>query len=251
MVKISAVIITYNEASNIERCIQSVSKVADEIIVSDSFSVDETKNIAIKNGAIVFSKTFVGYGLTKNEANKLAQHDWILSLDADEEISIELQNTILEIKSNLDNNSVYIFKRLNNYCGQWIKHGGWYPDKKPRLFNKKFVQWNLAVVHETLEIPNNNNQIELDGNLLHYSYATVESHQRKIENYSTKGAEEAFKKNKKASLLKRFGSPIFKFVRDYVFKLGFLDGHYGLVIAFLSAKEVYLKYKKLHQLKLF
>lgn len=245
MIKISAVIITYNESINIARCINSIKTVVDEIIISDSNSTDDTTIIAQQLGAKVIVKGFDGYGKTKNFANNTATHNWILSIDADEALDDELAKSILKYKNKLNQNTVYEFKRLNNYCGTWIKHGGWYPDKKTRLFNKSNVNWNLAEVHETLDVPANFNIVLLPGKLLHYSYLTVESHLAKIEKYSTRGAEELFKKGKKTSWVKLYLSPTFRFIRDYLIKLGFLDGAYGFLIAKLTAKEVYLKYQKL------
>lgn len=245
MNKISAVIITYNESANIARCISSLKNVVDEVIVSDSNSTDETKNIAEQLGAKVFIRDFEGYGVTKNFANNESANNWILSLDADEELDKNLAEQIIFIKNCLAENTVYECQRLNNYCGTWIKHGGWYPDKKVRLFNKQHVKWNLAEVHETLEIPERYNKQLLNGKLLHYSYISVAEHLSKIEKYSTRGAEEAFKKGKKSSWVKLYLSPAFRFIRDYIFKLGFIDGKYGFIIAKLTAKEVYLKYKKL------
>lgn len=248
MSKISAVIITYNESANIARCIKSLKNVVDEIVVSDSNSEDDTKIIAEQLGAKVFVRGFEGYGATKNFANNQANNNWILSIDADEELDKILADHILNIKPNLNETTVYECQRLNNYCGTWIKHGGWYPDKKVRLFNKQHVKWNLAEVHETLEIPEHFNKHLLYGKLLHYSYTSVNGHLSKIEKYSTRGAEEALKKGKKSTWFKLYLSPAFRFIRDYIFKLGFLDGKYGFIIAKLTAKEVYLKYRKLKQL---
>jgi glycosyltransferase involved in cell wall biosynthesis len=245
MSSISAVIITYNESANIARCISSLKNVVDEITVSDSNSTDDTKNIAEQLGAKVFVRAFEGYGATKNFANNQATNNWIFSIDADEELDKNLADYILSIKPHLNETTVYECQRLNNYCGTWIKHGGWYPDKKVRLFNKQHVKWDLAEVHETLEIPAHYNKKLLNGKLLHYSYTSVAGHLSKIEKYSTRGAEEAFKKGKKSSWVKLYLSPAFRFIRDYIFKLGFLDGKYGFIIAKLTAKEVYLKYKKL------
>jgi len=248
MSSISAVIITYNESANIARCISSLKNVVDEITVSDSNSTDDTKNIAEQLGAKVFVRAFEGYGATKNFANNQATNNWIFSIDADEELNKNLADYILSIKPHLNETTVYECQRLNNYCGTWIKHGGWYPDKKVRLFNKQHVKWDLAEVHETLEIPAHYNKKLLNGKLLHYSYTSVAGHLSKIEKYSTRGAEEAFKKGKKSSWVKLYLSPAFRFIRDYIFKLGFLDGKYGFIIAKLTAKEVYLKYKKLKML---
>lgn len=249
MSKLSAVIITYNESAHIARCINSLKHIVDEIIVVDSLSTDNTQTIATELGAKVVTRPFEGYGATKNFANEQASADWILSIDADEALDDELAHSILTVKTHLTEHVVYEFNRLNNYCGTWIRYGGWYPDRKIRLFNKQHVKWNLAEVHETLEIPEYFNKHLLKGKLLHYSYTSVAGHLSKIEKYSTRGAEEAFKKGKKSNWLKLYLSPAFRFIRDYIFKLGFLDGKYGFIIAKLTAKEVYLKYSKLEQIQ--
>ena len=248
MSRISAVIITFNESNNIARCIRSLSTVADEILISDSYSSDDTIKIAEGLGAKVILHQFSGYGATKNNANDHAQYDWILSVDADEEPDEQLIQSISGIKEELHTDTVYEFQRLNNYCGKWIKHGGWYPDKKVRLFNRSQIKWNFAEVHETLEIPPYFKRVLLEGKLLHYSYTNVPGHLEKVEKYSTRGAEEAKKRGKRSSFIKIYLSPSFRFLRDYIFKLGFLDGYYGFVIARITAKEVYLKYKKLNAL---
>lgn len=244
---ISAVIITYNEERNIARCIASLKEVADEIIVSDSFSADNTVAIAESLGAKVIKRAFTGYGDTKNAANDRATYPWILSIDADEALDEKMRQHLLNLKKELKHDVVYEVHRLNNYCGQWIHHGGWYPDIKPRLFNKTQVQWNLAEVHETLMVPAHFNLIKLEGKLLHYSYTSIEEHRKKMDVYSTRGAKELHARGKKATFIKRYLSPLFRFTRDYIFKFGFLDGKYGWVIASLTAKEVYLKYKKLEE----
>jgi len=246
--KLSVVIITFNEAHRIKRCIDSVSEVADEIVVVDSFSTDDTITIAKSLGANVIEHVFKGYGESKNLANSNATNDWILSMDADEVLDKRLVKSILNLKQNFNNNAVYEFRRLNNYCGKWIRFGAWRSDDKIRIFNKKYVKWNLAEVHENLVIPPNFETKKLKGNLLHYSYSSTQSHLNKINKYSTLGAEEAFKKGKKASFIKIYFSPLFRFVRDYLFLLGFLDGKEGFIIAWLTAKEVRLKYQYLREL---
>ena len=245
---LSVTIITYNEAKNIERCIQSVKYIANDIVVIDSFSTDNTVEIAKQLGANVFNHPFNGYGESKNLAKNIAKNDWILSIDADEVLDEKLVKSILDLKGKLNNNTVYEFSRLNNYCGKWIRFGAWRSDNKIRIFNKIAVKWNLAEVHESLIIPENFVIQKLKGKLLHYSYASVASHLNKIKKYSTLGAEEAFKKGKQAHFIKIYFSPVFRFLRDYIFMLGFLDGKFGFIIAKLTAKEVYLKYKKLMEL---
>ncbi len=246
---LSVTIITHNEAKNIERCLRSVKAITDDVVIIDSFSTDDTTAIAKQLGANVFNHSFNGYGESKNLANEKAKNDWILSIDADEVLDEKLLKSILNLKDKLNNTTVYEFSRLNNYCGKWIRFGAWRSDNKIRIFNKTAVKWNLAEVHENLLIPENFEVQKLQGKLLHYSYATVASHLNKIEKYSTLGAEEAYKKGKQASFIKIYFSPVFRFIRDYILMLGFLDGKYGFIIASLTAKEVYLKYKKLKKLQ--
>jgi glycosyltransferase involved in cell wall biosynthesis len=249
MNKLSAVIITYNEEATIARCIHSLLSVVDEIVVSDSLSTDETVSIAKSLGAKVIIRPFVGYGATKNFANYTTLNDWVLSIDADEALDETLASEILQLKKQFAEQTVYEVQRLNNYCGKWVRYGGWYPDKKIRLFNKQDISWNLAEVHETLEIPKHYKKITLQGSLLHYSYTTIKDHYLKIDKYSTRGALEAFKNGKQASVTKIYISPLFRFIRNYFIKLGCLDGKTGFIIARLTAREVYLKYKKLQALK--
>jgi glycosyltransferase involved in cell wall biosynthesis len=247
MQNISAVIITYNEARNIERCILSLKDVADEILVLDSFSTDTTKAICEKLGVRFEERAWEGYSASKNHANSIAKNDWILSLDADEELSETLKNSILSEKKILNNSSVYAFNRKTNYCGKWINHCGWYPDKKIRLFHRKTTSWQ-GDIHETLLFPSSIAVMHLQGDLLHYSFSTKEEHEKKSETYAILAAQDLYKKGKRASFIKRKISPLIRFVRDYVIKLGFLDGKEGLEICTIAAKTNCLKYKKLHEM---
>jgi (heptosyl)LPS beta-1,4-glucosyltransferase len=150
-VKISAVILTFNEEKNIERCLDSLVGVVDEIIVMDSFSTDYTEKICLRYSVSFIQRKWEGYAQAKNYGNSLAENDIILSIDADEALSKELQNDIIERKKS-GFTGCFRVKRLNNYCGKWIKHCGWYPDKKIRVFDKKRTAWKGDFVHETLEI---------------------------------------------------------------------------------------------------
>lgn len=248
MCKISAVIITYNEEKNIGRCIASALKVADEIIVLDSFSNDATASICKQYPKVrFFERAWEGYSKSKNYANNQASHSYILSLDADEEVTDELAHAILKEKENLK--GAYAFNRLTNYCGFWIKHCGWYPDTKVRLFPKGKARWEGDYVHEKLKLDSDVSIKLLNGNLNHYSYYTVEEHRQRIEKYSDLHAQNMFAEGKKASFVKLYLSPIFKFIKTYILQLGVMDGYHGYIISVLSAKAVYLKYKKLKALQ--
>jgi len=247
MEKYSVVIITFNEEKNIKKCLDSVANLSDDIIIIDSFSTDKTQEICEKYNNLRFVKhKWEGYSKTKNYGNLLAKYDYILSLDADEVISLELEKSIQEIEKL---SGAYEFNRMTNYCGSWVKHCGWYPDKKLRIFNKKEIYWEGDFVHETLVIPSDIKINFLKGDLFHYSYYTLEDHYKQIENYSTLHAKKMLQAGKKASSFKLFISPMFKFIRTYFLQLGFLDGIAGYNIARISAKAVKLKYQKLKSLQ--
>lgn len=243
--KLSVVIITYNEERNIERCINSVQEIADEIIIVDSYSTDRTKDICQQYSVKFFEKKWSGYSDQKNYADNLARFDWIFSIDADEEVSYELKNSIFSIKENEYENVVFSVNRLTNYCGKWIRHCGWYPDTKIRIFNRNLVIWNDQMVHEELKIPDNFNTINLRGDLNHYSYYTIKDHLRQTQKFTDLSAEQAIKLGKKAGIEKLILNPIWKFLRDYIIKMGFLDGKSGFDVCRISAYATYLKYKKI------
>ena len=243
--QISVTIITFNEANNIQRCLQSVASVADEIIVIDSYSTDQTAEIARQCGATVISQKFLGHIEQKNLAISYANHDYILSLDADEALDEQLASVILSIKKAGVPAQAYWVNRFNNYCGQWIKFGAWRSDKKIRLFNKHYGTWGGINPHDRIVLSESVQPETLKGNLLHWSYNSITEHQNKVYKYAEIAALAYQKTGKKSSVFKIVMSPVFRFVRDYFFKLGLLDGKNGLIIAALTAKEVYLKYKLL------
>lgn len=246
MLKISAIIITKNEAHHIAKCLSALKNLVDDILVVDAYSTDNTKAIAEENGARVIQKEWEGYAKTKNFANSKAYHDWILSIDADEVLSNELIQQIKAIP--LRAGTVYALDRINNFCGQWIKHSGWYPDWKIRLFDRNEVYWVGAYVHEKLKYPTDYELVKLSGKLYHYSYSTLEDHKKRIETYSQLAAEEMHANGKKASFIKMYLSPASRFLKTLLLKRAFLDGKNGWIISKRNALLVYLKYKKLKQL---
>lgn len=248
MTPISVVIITFNESLNIERCIKSVQHIADEIIVVDSYSKDNTIEIAKSLGAKVFSHPFEGHIQQKNYAITLASHKHILSLDADEWLEPALNAEILNIKEHF-NADGYVFNRLNNYCGKWIKHGAWYPDKKLRLWNSEKGKWQGLNPHDEYVMESNSVIEYKPFNILHQSYRNTNEHSKQSEYFSTLAAKAYFQNNKKSSWTKIILSPLFRFIRDYFFKAGFLDGKYGFIIAKNTANEVFKKYLKLKKLQ--
>jgi len=245
MRKLSAVIITYNEARNIKRCIASLQGVADEIVVVDSFSTDATPSICKGLNVQFHQREWKGYSKQKNYGNGLASNDWILSIDADETLSEELKTAILTEKE-FGKGFNYSFNRLTNYCGKWIHHSGWYPDTKVKMFNRTKDDWQ-GEVHEKPTVDPSTVK-KLKGDLLHYSYHSVSDHVKRTDVYSTLGAKELFETGKKASKLKLLFNPWLKFNKMYFIKLGFLDGMAGFTIALITAYGTFLKYIKLYYL---
>ena len=184
MIKISIAVITYNEEDNITRCLQSVKGLADEIIVVDSFSEDKTTQKAEELGARVIKRPFPGHIEQKNFAIDQTKFDWVLSLDADEALSSELKNSLEKIKMGDPPSETYgfFFNRLTNYAGLWIKHCGWYPDKKLRLFHKKHARWAGLNPHDIIEMKPQSKTAFLSGNLLHYSYTSISDHVNQTNN---------------------------------------------------------------------
>jgi glycosyltransferase involved in cell wall biosynthesis len=247
-VKISAVIICFNEERNIERCINSVLPVADEILVLDSFSNDRTIEICHKLGVRLEQHAFDGHIEQKNRAMHMAKFDVVLSLDADEALTEELQKSILEVKSNWQQKA-YKFNRKTNYCGQWINHCGWYPDTKIRLWDRKIGKWGGYNPHDKVELKKDIEAKWLKGDLAHYSFYSVDEHKNKVARYSTIKAKAVFARGKKSSQIKVLFAPVFKFFWSYFVRLGFLDGAAGFTICSLSAKESKLTYQKILRLQ--
>ena len=246
--KISATIITLNEERNIERCIESLRGIVDEIIVLDAFSEDRTKDICVAANVRFEQRKWEGYAASKNYLNGLAQHDYILSLDADEALDENLRNEILRVKM-IEAPGVYSVNRLTNYCGKWIKHGGWYPDVKVRLFPREGSYWTGAHVHEELVFPEPLAVEELSGHLEHYSYYSFEDHRKRADNYSALTAIKFYEQGKRVGPLKPIVSAVGRFISMYIIKSGFLDGRMGFKIAWISAQSNVFKYKELLRLQ--
>ena len=249
MEQISVVIITYNEEKNIARCIKSVQGIADEIVVLDSFSSDNTVRIARSLGAKVFQQPFAGYVQQKNSALELAAHQYILSLDADEALSPELWRSIDRLKQTKFVFQAYAMSRSNFYCGKFIRHGTWYPDTKVRLFDKNLLRWEGLEVHEKIALPDRMAVYPLKGDLLHFTFSTVAEHKKNNDHYSTLAARSLYKKGKRIGFLKVIDSPVWAFINTLLLRLGFLDGYRGLAIASQQARYHYLKYAKLYKLQ--
>lgn len=248
MNEISAVIITQNEERNIGRCLESLADVADEIIVVDSGSTDGTEAICRKAGAHFEHHDWAGYSGQKNYANSLATKPWILSIDADEALSPTLRESLLTLKQQgLKPNTIYFMNRLTNYCGHWIRHCGWYPDQKCRLWPNGAVEWE-GEVHEELRYLQTHLLSEtLDGDLHHYSYYSVADHAARQVRYATLAAEKAHARGKRVSVLGVWLRPGWTFIRNYIFKGGLLDGQAGYTVCRMSAFYTFIKYALLRE----
>lgn len=247
MLKLSVVIITYNEERNIGRCIDSVKTVADEVVILDSLSKDRTAEIARQKGAVVYEQPFAGYTEQKNAALDLAAHPLVLSLDADEAIDGQLAESIKAVKEK-ESADGYTMNRCTNYCGKFIRHGSWYPDRKLRLFDKRKARWTGERIHEKVEMESDH-VTHLKGDILHYSYDTLNEHITQNNKFSTLSAEAYYAKGKKSSWAKMLLNPGWAFFQGYVLRAGFLDGFQGLVIAANVAHLTFMKYYKLYALQ--
>ncbi len=239
--RISATIVTLNEERNIGRAIGSLG-CADEIVVVDSGSHDATKEIAARLGARVIEEPWRGYAAQKNFAAAAAANDWILSLDADESVTPELAGEILRLKQAGAQCDGYSFPRLAHYLGRWIRHGGWYPDRKVRLYDRRKGTWVGEYVHESVRVAGVVG--ELKGDLLHYTCASLSQHLRTLDRYTSLAAKEVAARGKPASMLRLLLDPGWTFFRAYVIQRGFLDGVQGLAIAWMAALYTFLKYAK-------
>ena len=245
---LSAVIITFNEERNIGRCLDSLRGVADEIVVVDSFSSDGTRAICLEKGARFLQHAFTGHIEQKNYALEQATYPIVLSLDADEALSEALRSSVLGALDNWQHDA-YAMNRLTNYCGQWIHHSGWYPDRKVRLFDKRKAHWGGTNPHDRVEMAEGSSTSWLAGDLLHYSYYTTQEHDERARKYAAIAAHAMFLQQKKGAWWRLWVSPVAKFIRNYILRLGLLDGRAGLRICYVSALETFWKYRDLRSLQ--
>ncbi len=246
-IRISAAVISYNEEGKIGPCLQSLVKVADEIIVVDSCSTDKTEEICRQYPVRFISHPFEGYVAQKNFAMREASYDYVLALDADERLSDELRDAILEVKKNWGDVDGYVMNRFNNYCGKWMHFSGWYPEKKIRLWDRRKAQWGGTDPHDFVYIPRKRTRT-LKGHLIHYAYLNLDEHLRQVHRFAEIAARAKYKKGEKASfVINVLLSPVFRFVKSYIFQLGFLDGYYGFVFCSTSATMTFFKYIRLYE----
>ncbi len=246
--KLSSIIIAKDEESNIKRCIESQIEVVDDVIVIvDSSTIDNTYEIAASfenvNAEIVEWK---GYGAAKNYALSKTKYDWVLWIDADEELTVELKKELQEFKKNEPQFNSYQIARRAFFLGKWIKHSGWYPSRVTRLFNKNYVSFNAKAVHENLIVEGSSGICRKDLN--HYTDPTIVHYFNKFNNYTTLAAKDLYANGKTATLSDIIIRPVFLFLKMYIFKRGFLDGLHGLILAVFSSTYVFTKYCKLWEL---
>ncbi|WP_299112773.1 glycosyltransferase family 2 protein [uncultured Winogradskyella sp.] len=249
MIKLSGVIITYNEERNIENCLRSLIDVVDEIVVVDSFSTDDTKTICQKFDVKFIEQKFLGYVEQKNFALSQASNDYIVSLDGDESLSKELQKSIVALKNNWKYDGYYS-NRFNNFCGQWIKHSDWYPNRKLRVFDRRKASWKGINPHDNIVLNDNSSPTrQLKGDILHITYQSYSEFNKKTEYFSTIASKAYYKEGKTSNFFKILFNPTWAFFKAYFLRLGFLDGLNGFIICVQTANITFLKYSKLYELQ--
>ncbi len=249
--KISATIITFNEAGNIRAACESLSW-ADEILVVDSQSTDRTRELAAESGARVLNRAWPGFTEQKQFATDQARHDWVLSLDADERVSAQLLQSIEELRRAPVETLAdgYSIARRSFYQGRWIRGGGWYPDRQLRLFNRRRGKWQGRHIHESFKLEAGAKLKDLSGDILHYTVTSAAHHHRMIgERYAPLAAQQLFEEGRHTSPLKIAAAAPSAFIRSYLLKAGFRDGLAGLSIASFAAHHAFLKHLLLWELQ--
>ena len=244
---ISVIIITFNEGKRLEAALKSVLGLASEIIVVDSHSTDDTVRIARKYTDLVFERKWTNFADQKNFANSKASSPWILSLDADERVSPGLREEILALKSGPEPGCAgFSIPRQVHYLGRWIRHSGWYPDRKVRLFRRAQARWEGDYVHEELVFDGSLERLRSP--IHHFTYDSIADHVARINNFSDLGAQKLYARRKKCRPVHLIGWPFGRFFKSYILKLGFLDGFPGLVISVLNGYSVFIRYAKLREI---
>ncbi len=244
--EISAVIITFNEEKRLEPALKSLAGLVSEIVVVDSFSTDNTFKLAKKYTNKVFQRKWSDYSEQKNYANTQASFPWILSLDADERISSELREEILEINKEEPECDGFSIPRQVYYLGKWIRHSGWYPDRKIRLFRKDRARWEGEYVHERLVIDGKIQKLR--GSIHHFTYRNISEHLDRINKFSELGAQKLYAKGKRCRWHQLVFMPIFRFMKSFFWRAGFLDGYPGFIVSVLNGYSIFLRYAKLREI---
>ena len=240
--RLSVIIITKNEEANIHACLESVAW-ADEIIVVDSGSTDDTVAICKNLGAKVYIHDWPGFGVQKNRALGYASKDWVLSLDADEHVTPELRAEIEAVLCNEQPSDSYLVPRLSNYCGRFMRHSGWYPDLLPRLFKRGKARFSDDLVHERLIVEGSTGTLR--GTLLHFAFDDLEEVLHKVNQYSSAGAKMMQQRGRKTNLAGAVVRGLWSFFRTYILRGGILDGGEGFMLAVSNAEGTYYRYLKL------
>jgi glycosyltransferase involved in cell wall biosynthesis len=239
---LSVIIITKNEQAAIADCLSSIAW-AEEIIVLDSGSTDDTVAICKSFGASVTNTDWPGFGAQKNRALALAKGDWVLSIDADERVSPVLRQEIEAAMANPEKNAAFRMPRQSSYCGQFIRHSGWWPDYVTRLFRRDSARFSDDLVHERVLVEGTTQTLMAP--LLHISYTSLEEVLEKTNRYSSDGAAMAYARGKRASLKMALLHGLWAFFRTYILRRGFLDGKMGFILAVSNAETTYYRYLKL------
>lgn len=242
--RLSVIIITKDEQDNIKDCLESV-KWADEIIVVDSGSTDQTEAICREYTDKFYVRDWPGFGVQKQRALELATYDWVLSIDADERVTPELQKEIESIINVDPIRSGYQIPRLSYYLGKGIRHAGWYPDYILRLVQRSRAHFSEDIVHERLVVDGGVDR--LSSHFMHFPHKDIAHHFQKINQYSSLSAEKMFKEGRSTNWIAIFAKPVFGFFRAYVLRKGFLDGWHGLAVSVSTSMLIYLKYIKLKE----
>lgn len=246
MPSLSVAMIVKNEAQDLAACLETVKDWVDEIVILDSGSQDNTKQIALEYGAKFYENLdWQGFGKQRQLAQQYVRSDFVLWLDADERITPELKRSILQAVEKNQKNTVYQIGRLSEVFGREIRHSGWYPDYVVRLYPTKLAQYNNSLVHEKVIFPSESHIERLQGDLLHFTYKNLHHYLTKSANYGSAWAEQHFQEGKKGSLFAAFSHALSCFCKMYILKKGFLDGKQGLLLATLSAQSVFNKYADL------
>jgi glycosyltransferase involved in cell wall biosynthesis len=243
--KVSVTVITRNEAANLAAALDSV-KWADEIVVVDSESTDDTTSVARRFTNRVLVRPWPGYVAQKNFAASQASHDWILSLDADERVSLPLADELQELLASEPAFAGYRVPRVTFHLGRWFRSTDWYPDRQLRLYDRRRARWTGRLVHESVSADAATG--ELRGELLHYAYRDLSHHLQTIDRYTTLAARQMHEDGRRAGWLDVFIRPRLAFFRNYVLRGGFRDGMPGLIVSVMNAHYVGLKFAKLWEL---
>lgn len=245
---ISIVIVCKNESETIAGCVNSVKQISSDILVYDNGSTDGTVEIARSAGARVIEGEWHGYGETKKLAVTLAAHDWVLCLDADEQVDEQLVDFLKTLETP-SLKTAFRFRFKNFFGKKWLRYGEWGWDKHIRMFNRKTSNWDEAPVHEDIMLPPDGTIITAPGFILHYTLRSLPQYTQKIIRYALLNGEKYHREGKRASWVKLYLAPTFAFIKYYLLKLGFLDGWQGMVCAGMTSFYTFIKYSRLRELQ--